>query len=232
MTKWGLSDNNEEAKSFAEYRTALMEKDPLSLSRIKEINRCEAEFWKRSSGERAASSTDILGFECGSEQWVLEVAFKCGTQSNPDLSDVDFVQCLLEAIEETGVPAHAPIEQRWTSRSSALMSPAHSENSDDLFSWVGIILYSPSTLTSAQRDQVTQRFERYVNETLDPQVQKHNAHAHWSKLEIPKDKTRLAHVRSRVRSRFPVKEFNEARKELDPHGILSNDWVCAVFDDE
>mgnify|MGYP001259732867 CR=1 FL=1 len=121
--------------------TTLIEKDPLSLNRIKEINRCEAEFWKRSSGERVASSTDILGFECGSEQWVLEVAFKCGTRTDPDLSDIDFVQGLLEAIEETGVPAHAPIEQRWTSRSTALMSPAHSSDADDLFSWVGIILY-------------------------------------------------------------------------------------------
>ena len=91
--------------------------------------------------------------------------------------------------------------------------------------------YSPSSLTRAQRDRVTKRFERYVNETLDPQVEKHNAHAHWSKLEVPKDEKRLEVVRSRVRSRFPVKEFNEARLELDPHGILSNDWVCAVFDE-
>ena len=85
--------------------------------------------------------------------------------------------------------------------------------------------YSPSSLTQAQRDRVTKRFERYVNETLILAEEKHNAHAHWSKLEVPKDDKRLEVVRSRVRSRFPVKEFNEARPSL----IRTKTIFCAVF---
>ena len=168
-----------------------MEKDPLSLNRIKEINRCEAEFWKRSSGERVASSTDILGFECGSEQWVLEVAFKCGTRTDPDLSDIDFVQGLLEAIEETGVPAHAPIEQRWTSRSTALMSPAHSSDPDDLFSWVGIILY-------VVFEHWCSSFRRQSSNHITRNFSKSNAQMHAQILRI------LEHQRSNTGTVRPL----------------------------
>lgn len=39
----------------------------------------EAELWKRSEGYRVGWSDQILGFDCGGEQWVLEVAFPTGT---------------------------------------------------------------------------------------------------------------------------------------------------------
>lgn len=46
----------------------------------------DAEYWKRSEGYRVGWSDEILGFDCGGEQWVLEVAFPTGTLkcgSNP-----------------------------------------------------------------------------------------------------------------------------------------------------
>lgn len=39
----------------------------------------EAEFWRRSEGYRIGWSDDILGFDCGGKQWVLEVSFPTGT---------------------------------------------------------------------------------------------------------------------------------------------------------
>lgn len=39
----------------------------------------EAEYWERSEGYRVGWSDEILGFDCGGEQWVLEVAFPTGT---------------------------------------------------------------------------------------------------------------------------------------------------------
>ena len=39
----------------------------------------EAEYWRRSEGYRVGRSDQILGFDCGGEQWVLEVAFPTGT---------------------------------------------------------------------------------------------------------------------------------------------------------
>ena len=54
---------------------------------------------------------------------------------------------LLDIIEREGIPAPAPIEQRWTAGSSSLLSPARSTAEDALFSWVGIIMYRKRRLT-------------------------------------------------------------------------------------
>ncbi len=62
-----------ECMSFSQLRDALLDISPLDTEHIKRVNRAEAEFWLRSSGERTADSTEILGFDCGGEQWVLEV---------------------------------------------------------------------------------------------------------------------------------------------------------------
>ena len=37
------------------------------------VNRAEAEYWRLSSGTRVGYSDEILGFDCGGEQLVLEV---------------------------------------------------------------------------------------------------------------------------------------------------------------
>lgn len=37
------------------------------------MNRAEAEVWKRSAGVRVGYSDEILGFDCGGQQWVMEV---------------------------------------------------------------------------------------------------------------------------------------------------------------
>lgn len=50
---------------------------------IKKVNSAEAEFWKRSKGARVGWSDEILGFDCGGQQWVLEVAMPTGTLAAP-----------------------------------------------------------------------------------------------------------------------------------------------------
>ena len=47
-----------------------------------------------------------------------------------------FMEELLERIESEKIPAHAPIEQRWSASSSSLMSPAHGDPGG-LHCWVG-----------------------------------------------------------------------------------------------
>ena len=39
----------------------------------------EAGYWRCSEGYRIEWSDEILGFDCGGQQWVLEVAFPTGT---------------------------------------------------------------------------------------------------------------------------------------------------------
>ena len=68
----------------------------------------------------------------------------------------------MRIIEEEGIPAHSPIEQRWSAASSAPMSPASCPASarscpaDALHSWVGIIMYLP-TAEPAARQAITDK---------------------------------------------------------------------------
>eukprot|EP00913_Durusdinium_trenchii_P035197 g32927.t2 len=103
-------------KNFAELREKLLVLDPLNPDHVAKVNRAEAEFWRKSSGERIADSTEVLGFECGGSQWVLENCFPCGTIDSPNLKDIKYVQEMKGIIERERIAAASPIEQRWTSR--------------------------------------------------------------------------------------------------------------------
>lgn len=54
----------------------------------------EAEYWKRSEGYRMGWSDQLLGFDCGGEQWVLEVAFPTGTLKC-DIMQLCFALCFV-----------------------------------------------------------------------------------------------------------------------------------------
>lgn len=58
---------------------------------------------------------DVLGFDCGGQQWVLEVCLPLGHLQENNHTDIDFVTELLATIEEAKVPAASPIEQRCVS---------------------------------------------------------------------------------------------------------------------
>lgn len=53
----------------------------------------EAAFWRLSEGYRVGWSDELLGFDCGGQQWVLEAAFPTGTlrQGAPRCSLVPWV---------------------------------------------------------------------------------------------------------------------------------------------
>lgn len=78
--------------SVADLRSELLDATPLNLDvcsvspavdfthskavnpqHVKAVNRAEAAYWRSSQGSREASSTEILGFDCGGEQLVYEV---------------------------------------------------------------------------------------------------------------------------------------------------------------
>jgi len=72
----------------------------------------------------------VKGVERGNEMGIDQVK---------EMIDND---CIMDN-ESQGIPAPSPIEQRWTSASSSPMSPAHSLRPNDVFSWLGIIMYLP-----------------------------------------------------------------------------------------
>lgn len=100
------------------------------------VNQAEAEFWRKSEGYRVGWSDEILGFDCGGQQWVSETCFPAGTLSKPSMKDLEFIEELMLLINKELIPAPAPIEQRWTACSKSPMSPASSKSEDDIFSWV------------------------------------------------------------------------------------------------
>lgn len=182
--------------SFSQLRDQLLDLNPLDLAHIKKVNEAEAKFWRASQGKRLGDSTDILGFDCGGEQLVMEFCFPIGTLRDAEGGststcvtegkDLQFVSKLLALIEKAGIPAPSPIEQRWTASSSAFMSPAYAVQSvgEEIFSWVGVIMYLPPNQTEHQREAIKARFSEYL-ELIQPLLEEYNAHAHWAKIEIP-----------------------------------------------
>ena len=61
------------SKGFGELRDVLLDMNPLNTEHIKAVNLAEAGYWKTTEGERVADSTDVLGFDCGGQQLVVEV---------------------------------------------------------------------------------------------------------------------------------------------------------------
>lgn len=122
--------------SFTELRDKLLALDPLNTDHVIKVNQAEAEFWKKSEGYRVGWSDEILGFDCGGQQWVSETCFPAGTLAKPSMKDLEYIEQVMVLIEKQGIPAPAPIEQRWTASSKSRMSPASSAAADDIFSWV------------------------------------------------------------------------------------------------
>lgn len=58
---------------FTQMRDVLLALDPLNVEWVKKVNSAEADFWKHSEGYQMGWSDEILGFDCGGQQWVLEV---------------------------------------------------------------------------------------------------------------------------------------------------------------
>ncbi|KAE9619742.1 hypothetical protein Lal_00038164 [Lupinus albus] len=225
------SDNGEEnidELSFTELRDKLIALDPLNKNHIIKINQAEAEFWQKSEGYRVGWSDEILGFDCGGQQWVSETCFPAGKLSNPSMKDLEYIEELMQVIEKQEIPAPAPIEQRWTTSSRSPLSPASSPSEDDIFSWVGIIMYLP-TMDARQRKDITEEFFHYRRLTQAKLWDHYSAYEHWAKIEVPKNKEELAAVQERLRKRFPVDAYNKARRELDPNKIISNNKLEMLF---
>ena len=247
-------DEELESFSFADYRDKLIAHAPLDREHIVAINQAEAEFWKRSEGYALGPSDTRLQFECGGQQWVSEVGFPAGSLEAPSDADLRYMERVLGLIEERGIPAPSPIEQRWTSGSSAAMSIAASASPEDVFSWVGIIMYLP-TEQAEERAAITEAFFDYRHACEDALWGEYGAVEHWAKVEAMHDAPRAvrkssprlclnlprrcevdgrccgaqARLRARLGERFPVEAFNAARRQLDPHNILANDVVNELF---
>ena len=89
-------------------------------------------------------------------------------------------------------------------------------------------MYLPTTV-AAERDAITDAFTRYGHREFDALGDKYELRTHWAKIELPDDVRRLDKMRTKIREHYQVKEFNAARKYLDPYGVFSNALVTGLF---
>jgi L-galactono-1,4-lactone dehydrogenase len=155
------------------------------------------------------------------------VCFPTGTQEDDNGNDMEFMARLLDSIEQQGIPAHSPIEQRWSASSSSLMSPAHGP-ADGLHSWVGIINYLPSD-DERQRRQITELFKGKYCDLMRTVMSEFNATSHWAKLERPSSLWQLVDLQLFLQSRYPLELFNTVREAFDPKNILTSPLLNLVF---
>jgi len=195
---------------------------------VARVNKAEAEFWKLSEGERIDDSLAILGFECGGSQWVLENCFPCGTIDQPSMADIDYLVELKQTIEREGIAAASPIEQRWTSRSSSPMSPAYSKNRKDIFSWVGVIMYTfdDNDLAQKIKDKFRALAEKHADQTF-----KYDGVFHWAKIDLDfhQGLVRLADLKTNYGQRFDLEEFSSLKTSLDPKNLFGNKLMDTVL---
>ena len=158
---------------------------------------------------------------------MFEVCFPSGTQEDNDNSDMIFMDNLLRTIEEKNIPAHSPIEQRWSCGSSSPMSPAFG-TANSLFSWVGIINYLPSD-DPQQRKDITELFNTEYTDLVRQIGRPLKAVSHWAKLEDPTSVWKAVELKSLYLEHFPLTEFNIARGIYDPKNILSNPLLDRVL---
>jgi L-galactono-1,4-lactone dehydrogenase len=162
----------------------------------------------------------LLPFASSFQQWVFEVCFPTGTQEENNGNDVEFMENLLQGIEVQKIPAHSPIEQRWSASSSSPMSPAHGP-ANGLHSWVGIINYLP-TDDEDQRADIAKLFTGPYSDLVRSVGKPVSVVSHWAKLETPQSVWKAVDLKLFYQDRFPVADFNKMRAKFDPNNILSN----------
>ncbi|CAK9003673.1 4-lactone dehydrogenase, partial [Durusdinium trenchii] len=204
---------------------------PLSPEHVRKVNKAELEFWRNSQQTGVVDdSFNVLAFDCGGQQLVLEVVLPCGTLEDPNLADLEFVRKLLAKIESSDFPAPAPIEQRWTRGSTAGMSPVFSiDPLHSLHSWVGIILYLP-TQDPKDRQKIVDTFESYKAMLEDVNTAgAFDANTHWAKIEAPRSMAERKSLREALAAKYPLQEFRALRDKLDPKGILTNELLESIL---
>jgi len=60
-------------------------------------------------------------------------------------------------------------------------------------------------------------------------VPQYGASEHWAKIELPHSYDDRELMQNRLKGRYPVSDFNAARKIFDPKNIMANDIVDKLF---
>ncbi|KXS16522.1 FAD-binding domain-containing protein [Gonapodya prolifera JEL478] len=281
--------------TYVTLRDRLYAVSPLDTPHVRRVNSAVASYHKNTPVCRVDWSDQILGFDCGGQQWVCEVAFQSGfevaedagadyaiqapvageeakeasgswsasiahllTRRQPPKSclstasvqratalqnptpDLVFISDLYQLIHDYQIPAHEPLEQRWTAPSASPISAAYSNprsGGRPVFCWVGIMQYLP-TLESGneanekERQAISQSFSAWRHMCGRHLWPAYGALEHWGKVEVPIDPMGRQRAAQRVKDRFgaaAVEEVGRWRGRVDPKGCLGNADVDALW---
>jgi len=193
-------------------RDLILSYAPININLLKALHHAEVNYWEAMTDcEKVADSNDILGFDCGGHQLVYEICFPVGTieELQNQEKDIHFLTKLMTLIHHNFIPAHCPIEVRYTAaNTSSRLSPAYSTNPKDIFCWVGIIMYlptprpssTPNTIDSSSKtpssktesssehspehQEIMDLFSKYRRKII-PLLEEYHAIGHWAKIEFP-----------------------------------------------
>jgi L-galactono-1,4-lactone dehydrogenase len=159
-------------------------------------------------------------------QWTIENCYPCGDLNGRSNVDLDYSEAILRMIEQERLPS-GPMEQRWSASSSSPMSPAYSQNKDEIFSWVGIIQFIP---VEELRDPIEKSFVGFAKKFIDIGYD-FGALIHWGKVDLAFHDTPelLNEMRRALWDRCDVERYQKARALLDPKNIMSNELMTALF---
>ncbi|KAF9623726.1 hypothetical protein IFM89_004807 [Coptis chinensis] len=75
--------------SFTELRDKILALDPLDKDLVFKANQAEEDFWRKSERCGVGWNDEILGFDCGGQQWVSETCFPSGSLAKPSMQDLE-----------------------------------------------------------------------------------------------------------------------------------------------
>eukprot|EP00198_Chlamydomonas_reinhardtii_P004360 XP_001693696.1 L-galactono-1,4-lactone dehydrogenase [Chlamydomonas reinhardtii] len=199
-------------KLYASVAGSAADPDPgagMGATALRDVNAAEADYWRRATGTRVGWSDQILGFDCGGQQWVLEVAFQVAPsldalKPGAQTRDLQFMDDLLAEIKKNKIAAASPLEP-------ALLGGRH---------------YVPAARAGEEGGG-------HGRTRLMP---KYNAAWHWAKLEAGAASGRpeaemAAVVRPRLAARYgpALAALKRYRAVLDPAGTCGSDWTDATM---
>ncbi len=210
-----------EYKSFAELRETALKWAPLDASHVAAVNRAELDFWEKSQGRRVGTGRELLMFECGGSQLVKEVVYRV----DRDCKDLDFVEDVLQVVEERRIAAPSPIEQRWSAPSRSHLSPAHCGGGGGggggeeaaVFSWTNIIMY----MTGEEEidGKIRRAMGHYFEAVLEGLDDRYRLDEHLAKTEAT-DRAGGAVMARRARCAGRRAEFHRIRRRYDPADVF------------
>jgi len=186
----------------------LLEIDPCDPSTIARVNQTLFEADYSQSYERCDRSDQIL-LKFGERNNVY-----AAEASIPFSSTKPFFLDLQKLIEENHFPAHGGVEVRFVKADPAPLSPAFSENSDDLFCFINIGIIRPNGHHVP--------YQEYF-EAFGKLVKRYQGRLHWGKMgHLDPDYLKQSYPR--------WEDFKTIQEQEDPSGIFLNEWSKTILD--